>query len=403
MNFSRHLLVGMAVLGLHLGLASAEEPPVVLFSAPPAPTTEPTVAPQMLNIGADCGAIEDGDCGRCGFIGGAGLYVIQPYFENNPGYNFIVQGAKPEVQKVDRVNITHHLDVAPLVWLGYIDDDGFGGRVRYWHFRQGVEQALRLPPFVGTYDIKFVPKPPPGHYEPVVTSGTLYTLSSAAPLGLQAFGDTLSLMHGPEATTFVIDSNLNVQVLDLECIRDFRAAGWNFLVAGGLRLGWIDQTYNVYDAQSTSPRELRTLSSSYQFQGVGPVVALEARLPLGQSSFCFYGSTRASVLFGSADQQAAFGGQELRNDDPNPQFASDHRTRSLWIAELELGLEYRQTVGRTLLFGQLGLVAQDWFNAGNASHSTNFTYINSPPTIGGATADSDIAFFGFACRLGVGY
>ena len=85
--------------------------------------------------------------------------------------------------------------------------------------------------------------------------------TSAAPLGLQAFGDTLSIMHGPEATSLNVTTKLELQVADVELLQNFPAYGCNFLVSGGVRLARLNQTYNAYDAQSTNAREFRTLAS----------------------------------------------------------------------------------------------------------------------------------------------
>jgi hypothetical protein len=99
-----------------------------------------------------------------------------------------------------------------------------------------------------------------------------------------------------------------------------------------------------------------------------------------------YGKVRGSVLFGSAhavefttEPQSSFGVF-------NTQLA-DHRDRVLGVAEAELGLEVSRCVANTLVFGQLGLVGQDWISAGNAN----------------SVAGSDLGFFGAAFRLGVQY
>jgi hypothetical protein len=368
MNFSRHVLLGMMALALPLGLASAQAP------GAPAP-----------------------DSG--GLIGGAGLYLIQPFYENNPAYNLLTEGKKPEFRTHERVDVRQHLDVAPLVWLGYLGEDGLGGRARYWYFRQATEQSVSLPPFTGQFRVKT------DNNQEVVEqlSGVLQTLTSAAPLGLQAFGDTLSKKSGPEATTLIVTTRLEVQVLDLEGILDFVADDWTLRLAGGVRLARLAQRYDVTDLQSEGPQETRTLLSSYRFQGAGPVLAVEARLPVGDTGVAAYGNARGAFVFGQAEQQASFGGQVLRNEDPNPQVASDRKQRGLAIAELELGLEYRLPLGGSMLFVQVGVVAQDWLGAGNASHSTNFSFQNAPPAAGGAVSESDLAFLGLAVRVGVDY
>src|SRR5262245_10931311 len=65
-------------------------------------------------------------------IGGAALYLVTPYFANNPAW--IVNdkvNKQAQVHSTSRQDIDHDLQVAPLFWLGYITDCGLGGRARY--------------------------------------------------------------------------------------------------------------------------------------------------------------------------------------------------------------------------------------------------------------------------------
>jgi hypothetical protein len=408
--------VGLLALGVQAGLLRAAEPaasPVTdlpaLWSAPLATAPAPHVPLGDTPCAACCESICNGKV-----LAGVGLYLIQPYFENNTAYNFLAEtgvNGNTVTLATDRVNVSHHLDVAPLIWLGYETADGFGGRVRYWYLDEGTSQTVGLAPYAGTATIKTVtnPSPPPATIiQPAVNNGTLFTLTSATPLGLQAFGDTLSITNGklvPESTVFTVTTQLEVQVLDLEVFQHLRCGVWDFLFSGGVRLAQLNQTYNAYDNQNNNPAELRTLASSYHFNGAGPVLALEIRRALGCSGLTAYGSGRGSLVIGSATQNASFGGPTLRNDDPNPQFASQHWERGLPIGELEFGVEYKRQVGPLELCGQIALVGQDWFGAGNASRSQGTTPnpATPSPVVGGAPVDSDIGFFGLALRFGVDY
>jgi hypothetical protein len=301
---------------------------------------------------------------RDGLIAGAGIYLIQPYFQDNLAFvlqRTVGRGAgSPGTRVDDRVDITHHTDVAPLVWLGYLTEEGLGGRARYWYFRQGTNQTQMSSPSSGA-------------------NGVL--AFSAAPLGL-------ALINGQGIN---VTSKLEVQVADLEGLNDLHAGNWDILLAAGVRLLRIEQGYNAFIPQSN----LNTLLSGHSFQGAGPTLAMEARRPLGESGLALYGSARGSLVFGSAHQNASVPGLN--------ESALDHRDRTLPIGELEVGVEYGRSVGHSRVFGQVALVGQDWFGAGNASRST----VNSVPggalTGAGYTGDSDIAFFGVAFRVGVNY
>jgi hypothetical protein len=414
MNASRQYSLGLLAVSLLTTVAAGQQPDDRRsLMTPPAAATPGTTAPvfALPDVNTPNGGTAPSDHG--GVIGGVGIYVIQPYFQNNPAYTVFSQEQvtplpfKPNVPNTqtlseiaDRVSVRSNMAVAPLVWLGYVSDDGFGGRVRWWSFREGTDQTIDLPPFNGEFFIANTTKAP---IHPVIAvTGNQITVASAAPLGLQAFGDTVGIQHGAEAVSFAVTTELSLQVGDIEATQSFQAGVCNFLVAGGIRVASIDQTYNAYDGQSGTPGAPRSLLSTYDFVGAGPTLALEVRRPLGSCGLTPYGIARGSIVFGSAQQNAVFFGQELRNDDPNPQFASQHRTRGLPVADLEAGLEYGRALGSSWLFGQVGLVGQEWFEAGSASRATNATVLTTlRPALGGAAIDSNLSFFGLAVRIGL--
>lgn len=409
MNASWKCLVGLLAVGLQAGLAVAQGPesPSPLPMMSPATGTMQDV-PASAPYAPSGGAAPD----QAGLIGGVGIYLLQPYFQNNLAYTVFTQqqftplpfnANQPNTQTLSetasRVDVHTHMAVAPLLWLGYVNEDGFGGRLRWWSLREGTSQTMNLPPFAGPIYLSTA-----GGQTVIAVTGNQATISSAAPLGLQSFGNTVGVQHGAEATSFAVTTELSIQVGDAEAVQEFDAAGCKFLFAGGLRLVRIGQTYNAYDAQSGGPAELRTLLSSYIFTGLGPTIALEARRPVGETGLSLYGQARGSLVFGTAQQNASFGGQELRNNDPNPQFATDHHSRALPITELEVGMEYGRSVGTSWIFGQIALVGQEWFGAGGSSRSTPTTVASTlRPVLGGTAVDSNISFLGLSLRLGLDY
>lgn len=417
--------LGILAVSVVAGFAAAQGPGAADAVTRPTPVAASSpVPPQVVTLAEPNGAASPSE--RGGVIGGVGLYIMQPYFQHNPAYTVITQDqftpvdpktGKPTQAQFDepntqtlsdyayRVNVHSHMEVAPLVWLGYVNQDGFGGRGRWWTFREGTSQTMTLPPFEGKIYIGMTTARPDAPSHPVIlVTGNQATIASAAPLGLQAFGDTVGIQHGAEATALTVTTELYLSVGDLEAIQTFQTGGFDFLVSGGIRLAQIDQTYNAYDFQSAIPTAPRTLASTYNFRGIGPTLSLELRRALGSSGLGVYSIARGSAVFGSANQNAAFFGQELRNDDPNPQSASEHRNRAIPVADLEAGLEFGRQVSNSWLFGQIGLVAQEWFGAGSASRATNATVLTTGrPVIGGAPLDSNIAFLGLAVRLGLNY
>jgi hypothetical protein len=403
MNLSRLILLGVTALGLQVGRAAAADPvpakgPPVLPAAEAAPPADTPAAaagactpalPCMADACCPCGCPESG--GK--ILAGVGLYLMEPFFTSNPAYTVLVENQNPPrgtptFHILDHVDIRQHMELAPLMWLGYMDESGLGARARYWYFREGTQQALAFPASTGP---------------------ALVTVFSATPLGLEAFGDTLfspiqGLPGTPEPTAVAITSKLELQVADLEACQDVQTGCWDFLFSGGVRLASLDQAYNFYNLQPTTvPLVERFLVSSYNFQGIGPVLAVESRRPLGDSGLALVGNLRGAALFGTADQRVLFGGTTLRNDDPNPQTALEKRNRGLLVGELEVGLEYGQVLGRSRIFGQINLVGQDWPGAGSASRSAQHLVQEGQPAIGGTAVDSDLSFFGLSIRLGVNY
>lgn len=379
MDLSRHILLGLVFLGLPVGLASAADPQPPLAKGPAgnemvkapqaADATPAVLPPQAVVSGYECFPNCNPATERTGLIGGVGLYLIQPYFDNNMAFGLqattgrssgAIPPGSPGVRTDIRVDISHHVEAAPQVWLGYLGESGLGGRARWWYFRQGSNQSVTAPTGAGANGI---------------------LIFSAAPLGL-------SLLN---AQSMEVTSKLELQAADLEALYDIRAANWDLLVAGGVRLASIDQTYSAFVPQSFMSA---VLSRNY-FQGVGPTLALEARRALGSSALSLYASGRGSVVFGSAHQVATVPDQNER--------AQDHRDLGMAIGEAELGLEYSRNLGRSQLFGQIAFVGQEWFGAGSASRSS----VNVLPGggfIGAAyTGDSDLAFLGLSIRLGVNY
>ena len=372
-------LVGMVALGWHVGLVRAADPAPEASAIAPAPHVETGV----ISVVPECGdACCKQNADRGGLVGGAGLYWMQPYFKNNPA--FTISNSTPtgpggtDRVVTDRTNIRHQMEVAPQLWLGFINDGGLGGRVRWWYFRQGTDQSVSVP---------------------AAAPGTLVFLSSAAPLGFPAFTD-----NDGSPATLAATSKLQLQVWDIEAIQSLQSGCWDLLFVGGLRWAHISQHYNAYvvgdSGGVTGPISANVLSG-HSFHGIGPVLALEARRALGDSGLALYSSARGALLFGSAKQTATdifISGAGTFIDD-----AADHRDRVLPVGELEVGVEFGRSVGSSRVFGQVALVGQEWWGAGSASRSVQVNTLGVPTPGQGAIVDSDVGFLGLAFRLGVNY
>lgn len=294
------------------------------------------------------------------FIGGAGLYLLQPFFSNNPAISFFIQGTGPG----RREDIRSNFSAVPLLWLGYLSESGLGVRGRWWYLRQGTDQSYTL-------------TPPP--------TGTL-TVLSAAPLA------AFIIQDNPQV--FAVTSKLQLQVADLEILQSADLGSWSLLFSGGLAYANITQNYNAY-AVLAGGIPATPLVSGSSFAGLGPVVALEARHMLFDSWLNLYGSARSRLLFGNA-RQTAEGGDELKGTQES------HQRGVVAIEEVELGIEVNRAISQRRLFGQIALVGQEWFGAGNATRSTRS---GPPATLPNFSSEdnSNFGLLGVALRVGVDF
>ena len=301
-----------------------------------------------------------GNCSGSHLIGGADLYLIKPFFSNNPALTFFDQGTGP----ANRVNISEHAAASPLFWLGFVSDSGMGFRARWWNFYQGTDQSYALTP---------------------PSSGATVTGLSAGPLG------AFIIQDNPKA--FAVTSKLEVNVIDLEVFQNASLCRWNFQVSGGVSLAEIDEAYHAY-AIDASGSPVTPLNSKSSFSGVGPVLALEASRPLC-GSWGVYSSLRSRVLFGTS-RQTAFGGDEVTG------VGSSSQQAIVSVEELEMGLQYNRCLGRSTLIGRVGMVGQEWYGANNASGSL----FGGPPTSisnFSTQSTSNFGFFGVVFRVGVNF
>jgi hypothetical protein len=358
-------VVGVLVLGWQAPVRAA------------GPAPEVVLAPQAQQPAA-CPLPPEPEPGSgCGFFAGGGIYSLQPYFTDNPAFSASTTtptGPGGTVRTVtQRTALSQHMDVAPLLWVGYLADSGLGGRVRWWYFRQATSQGISVPD--GGAD-------------------SLTFLASAAPLGFAAFVD-----NDGTTATLGVSSKLQLQVWDAEVLSSVQFESWNLLVAGGVRFAHLNQHYNAFVAGDSGGGVgdiAAAVLSGHSFNGAGPVLSLEVRRSLGASPLSLYGSARGAVLFGTSRQTATdifSNGTETFRDS-----SSDERNSVLPVGEVELGLEARSAHA----FVQVAVVGQQWWGAGNASRSaTTSTFGVANP--GGASVDGDLGFLGLTVRLGLNF
>ncbi|HEV3261297.1 MAG TPA: Lpg1974 family pore-forming outer membrane protein [Gemmataceae bacterium] len=323
------------------------------------------------DVTSDPGAQQGGH-----FVAGAGLYLIKPFFDTNPAFRTSTTTVTGGIFNVTSTTQTQQQDfeydlaAAPLIWIGYVADNGLGVRGRWWSFDQG------------------------SRFEMLDQAGV--SITSAAPQGLSIHSPGSVLFPGVNADSLAFNSNLRLDVWDLEATQDFRLGGWALTVSGGARYVHMAQNYNAY---RTNPGGVQgvllvtdngeALHSGHNFNGAGPTVALEVRRPLGDTGLALYGNARGSLLYGDGKQHTTLSQQFSGVVGVTP-FDMVHtsdvvgsRDDLLPIVELELGAEYGMDMGRLRPFIRTGVVGQTWFGAGNATSVTgNLGFLGLTATAG---------------------
>lgn len=317
------------------------------------------------------------------FEAGAGVLLLRPFFTSNPAFTAKItrssttSGETTSNTCIAPMDFCSDLEAAPLVWLGYVSDSGLGLRGRWWqlHASSGID-ALNSDTSGDT----------------TITSATAGGLSVASPGALlkgRTFPPPLLALSLPVgvvqfrrpplgADALDFESNLNLQVWDVEATQDVRLGHWSLLVCGGMRYAHLSQDYNVFRFNSaTNPmnsvlnQDFSTLLSGHNFSGAGPLVGIEAWRPLGFiHGLALYGSARGAILFGTARQRATLVGTTSGDPLGNSTTTSDSTTvrdTFLPVLELELGAQYTVEVGRLHPFLRVGVESQTWWGAGNAS------------------------------------
>jgi len=336
-------------MGLVISLAptAAWAQPVELPTKPPdhdGPTNHSVLLPPIADVPVKGPNHTRERYGEFNISGG--VYLLQPGFTSNPA--FTVNNLAGKVTR--EVEFRHHLEASPDIWLGYTSERGWGVRGRWFQFDHDANASYAVLP-----------------------GETIRGITSFA------IGQT------PVAGAVFANSNLAVNVFDLQWTRNFGNEQWNHLFGIGVRYVHMSQDYR---ANLTSPLTQINLTSGHNMNAWGPSLSWDAKRQLGDRGFAIYGKTTFAVAFGQGNESSAAIRNGVRSEKENGY------TDVLPIGELELGIEYQRDIGQARLFLQTGFAGQYWWGAGNASNiSSSFT----------SSADSDFGFVGMVFRGGVRY
>jgi len=363
------VVVWGGIVHLSLSLAASAEEPIRIPAADQS-LSKPT--PVDSRSQADQGPGHMGDDNGSDsllnghFIAGAGLYIVKPYFQNNPAFTSqsFISGNGAFFIPSQQHDFDWGLNAAPVAWLGYASDCGWGLRAHWWLFDQKSSTSA-----VNDQNTAILSAP---------VNGSMIDLTELAGSSQQVF----------------VNSNLKLDSWDFEVTRETEVGHWGLLFSAGLRYAHLSQNYNAFTQSTINFGEtstLLTVSSGHNFNGAGPTIALEAKRPIGNSGLSFFANLRGAMIFGESKQQAAqariVNGINFAPARFNllADFSSSHDS-VLPVAEMEMGAEFSRRWGNVYPFIRTGLVAQTWFDAGSAS-----------------SLDGNIGFLGLSITGGLNY
>lgn len=267
--------------------AARREHPVALQDVPGAPKAGPGAAPPVKPVDSNLTSSPAclHGCDWCGnghghCEAGLGLYYIKPYWsDNNRAYTATTNAGTSAAH--DTVgHFDYDFDVAPRLWLEYLNTSGNGIRIGYWHFfeRSSPTELVNYP-FSNTQIRSEAPlgiTPPAGNS----ILGFPNANNFLGGPGISSPGWVLSEPFPLGADHLVFDSTLRLDVIDLEALRETQAAGGSVLYSVGARAARLTQTYNANRFNTGSLSffgvfigafdDTALLDSSREFTGGGP-------------------------------------------------------------------------------------------------------------------------------------
>ena len=234
---------------------------------------------------------------------------------------------------------------------------------------------------------------------------TTTTIYSAAPLGV---GFAAASSQGVD-NQLGFDSALSMDVTDLEIIRDWKFGRGSLWFGAGVRYAYLNQTYNAnwnsIPQDPTLDTVATNLTSGHHFSGIGPLVSLDARLPVGNSGLSLLATGRGAILLGTGSQNASMTSTEvdqfgnLVNQSLTSQVQSSGGT--IPMLEFELGGEWGIPMGRSDFVIQAAFVGQAWFCAGNAANQDSI--FNSTMPSNNVNNQQTLGMLGLRLTAGLTY
>ncbi|HUG89373.1 MAG TPA: Lpg1974 family pore-forming outer membrane protein [Planctomycetaceae bacterium] len=287
------------------------------------------------------------DCFCGGWFGGFEFAWLRPRFSDNTA--IVVD--PPDGNVV--LPFDYDFETTPRVWLGYVNEDGFGVQARYWQFDGQADSRTFSPDADNPLASVFVALP-----------GSSFVGNAFAGIG----------------ETFVAEHDLELHVLDLEMVQRWQWRRMLLLGSLGARYVRMDQEFQGTALTAAGVID-EMIRHDHSFEGFGPVAGLQIIRPLGQRGFGVYGNIRGSILFG--DQDVTITQIKLAGADVQRHTRSGDEV--LAIGEIGFGVQYARTLRNNAEgFVRFGYESQIWWDAG-----------------GPINTDGNMGLEGFALSFGV--
>ena len=352
-----------------------------IYAAPAAPAAVPAAPGVYTALPA---ATPPDDTCPGGWIAGVSGCYFQPRWGSNPAYGTTVNNANYDTQSNIQQDFQNNGQFAPLLCLGYVDSNGVGIRGRWSHFHGSNTQSVDNP----------------AQSDPNVTT----TIYSAYPLGV---GFAAASAAGID-NSLQFYNDLTMDVADLELLRDVRWGRGSLLFGAGVRYAHLSENYTaswLSTPQDPTQDVVATeLTSGHNFNGIGPLLSLEARYPVGNAGLALLANWRGALLFGTGHQSADLTAVE---DDPSGNLLDGEVTKlqsgggTLPVLECEVGAEWSRHIGRADFMIQAALIGQAWFYMGNAANQQSIFATSLPAN---STNDQDtLGMIGLRLTAGLTY
>lgn len=292
------------------------------------------------------------------------LVLLKPVYSNNTAFytHDTVAGFD---EGAILTEFTYDAEASHRVELGYLSStSNMGWRSRYWFFDTDDSKQSR-----SDVDVKIGIADDPDI--------AIDTISAGSP------------------DFYLAEARSALHVIDLEAVSKRKIYKNSITLAGGIRYASVEHGYYGQDILTGTVEN--TLRTQFNFNGLGPTLALQSRRQLKGSNFGWNVGARSSLLFGNTDavwERITIGGS-------SDAIRQDNYFRMLPVAELQCGLDYRRTIGSSRLELGTGFEAQAWFNggtplAGGQDGATDSDRISTP-------FDEDMGFIGAYFRGGIRY